>query len=214
MLTMPELAAVFSQSDARDVILEAALSAFAEHGFHGASMRDIAARAGVSQSLLHHHFGTKEALWSLVGERVSADFLEYMADALAPDVPADQAARRALSRYMAYWKERPAAFRFNLWRLLEGPAPERRTRSKALNARTVPLFQRAQKAGFLRADLPAGLAMIIGGGLIQFWLHSRLEIRDALAVTGAALPTDEAFIDLILDLLRPERSKQGAGRRK
>jgi hypothetical protein len=97
--------------------------------------------------------------------------------------------------------------------LLEGPAQERRTRSKALNAQAVPLFQRAQKAGFLRPDLPAGLAMIIGGGLIQFWLHSRLEIRDALAVSGAALPTDEAFIELILGLIAPAPAKRRAGRR-
>jgi AcrR family transcriptional regulator len=203
---MPELATVFSQPDARDVIVEAALAAFAEHGFHGASMRDIATRAGVSQSLLHHHFGTKEALWNLVGERISADFLDYMAADLAPDVPADQAVSRALRRYMAYWKERPAAFRFNQWRVLEGPRQERRQRSRSLNARAVPLFRRAQKAGFMRDDVPAGLAMIIGGSLIQYWLHSRLEIGDALAVSGAALPTDEAFIELIAGLITGPRS--------
>jgi AcrR family transcriptional regulator len=210
---MPELATVFSQPDARDVILEASLAAFAENGFHGASMRDIAARAGVSQSLLHHHFGTKEALWSLVGERISADFLEYMAAELAPDVPADHAVPRVLRRYMVYWKERPAAFRFNQWRVLEGPRQERRQRSRSLNARAVPLFQRAQKAGFLRDDVPAGLAMIIGGSLIQYWLHSRLEIGDALAVSGAALPTDEAFIELIAGLIANPRSGP-RGRRK
>lgn len=210
---MPELATVFSQPDARDVIIEAALAAFAEHGFHGASMRDIATRAGVSQSLLHHHFGTKEALWNLVGERISTDFLEFMAADLAPDVPADQAVPRALRRYMAYWKERPAAFRFNQWRVLEGPRQERRARSRSLNARAVPLFRRAQKAGFLRDDVPAGLAMIIGGSLIQYWLHSRLEIGDALAVSGAALPTDEAFIQLIAGLIANPRPSP-RGRRK
>lgn len=210
---MPELATVFSQPDARDVIIEAALAAFAEHGFHGASMRDIATRAGVSQSLLHHHFGTKEALWNLVGERISTDFLEFMAADLAPDVPAVQAVPRALRRYMAYWKERPAAFRFNQWRVLEGPRQERRARSRSLNARAVPLFQRAQKAGFLRDDVPAGLAMIIGGSLIQYWLHSRLEIGDALAVSGAALPTDEAFIQLIAGLIANPRPSP-RGRRK
>src|SRR5262249_58061919 len=124
---MPELVAVFTQPDARDLILEAALAAFAEHGFHGASMRDIAARAEVSQSLLHHHFGTKDALWNLVGERISTDFLHYMADDLAPGVPAAEAVPRALRRYMAYWKERPSAFRFNLWRLLQSPVPEPRS---------------------------------------------------------------------------------------
>jgi TetR/AcrR family transcriptional regulator len=62
-----ELKPVFSIPDARDLILEAALAAFAEHGFHGANMRDIAGRAGVSQGLVHHHFGSKEALWTFVG---------------------------------------------------------------------------------------------------------------------------------------------------
>ncbi|WP_026869234.1 TetR/AcrR family transcriptional regulator [Inquilinus limosus] len=204
---MPELKPVFSLPDARDLILEAALAAFAERGFHGAGMRDIAARAGVSQSLLHHHFGTKEALWNLVGERISADFLDYMAEAIAPDVPAAESVPRALRSYMAYWKEHPAAFRFNLWRLLEGPAGERKTRSATLNARAVPVFERAHQAGFIRSDMPPGLAMIIGGSLIQFWLHSQTEIRDALAVTGAEPPTDDAFIDCILGLIGPDRTQ-------
>lgn len=198
---MPELKPVFSLPDARDLILEAALAAFAEHGFHGANMRDIAGRAGVSQGLVHHHFGSKEALWNFVGERISADFLEFMAEAISPDVPAEESVARALGNYMAYWKEHPAAFRFKLWRLLEGPSDEREARSSALNSRAVPVFQRAQEAGFLRSDMPPGLAMIIGGSLVQFWLHSRTEIRDALAVTGDEPPTDAAFIDLVLGLL-------------
>ena len=46
----------------RDRIVEAALHDFAEQGFGGASIRRIAARAGVSPALVQHHFGTKLAL--------------------------------------------------------------------------------------------------------------------------------------------------------
>lgn len=197
---MAELRSVFSQPDARDLIVESALAAFAEHGFHGASMRDIAKRAGVSQSLVHHHFGSKDALWNFVGERISADFLDYTAQATTAAV-GPQSVANALRTYMAYWRDHPAMFRFNLWRLLEGPKKEREERSKALNNRGVPLFQKAQEAGFLRADMPPGLAMIIGGSLVQFWLHSQTEIRDALAVTGDALPADDEFLDRIVTLL-------------
>lgn len=197
---MPELKPVFTQPDAGDRILEAALAGFAEHGFHGASMRDIAGRAGVSQALVHHHFGNKAALWNLVGERISADFLDYVAGALTPPLDAGSVPK-AVRTYMAYWRDHPAAFRFNLWRLLEGPKGERAERSKAITGRAVPLFQQAQQAGWLRQDMPPGLAMIISGSLIQFWLHSQTEIGDALAVTGDAVPTDDAFLETVLGLI-------------
>jgi len=43
-------------------ILAAAFECFCEFGYEKSSMKRIAARAGVSQPLLHHHFGTKEQL--------------------------------------------------------------------------------------------------------------------------------------------------------
>lgn len=47
---------------ARARIRDAALRLFTERGIEGASIRDIAAAAGVSSGLIRHHFGSKEAL--------------------------------------------------------------------------------------------------------------------------------------------------------
>lgn len=47
---------------ARARIRDAALLQFAEHGVRGATIRGIAAAAGVSVGLVQHHFGTKEEL--------------------------------------------------------------------------------------------------------------------------------------------------------
>lgn len=47
---------------ARARIRDAALAEFAERGTAGATMRGIAARAGVSPALVQHHFGTKSGL--------------------------------------------------------------------------------------------------------------------------------------------------------
>lgn len=49
--------------DLRDGILDHAELAFAELGFEGANLRDIAARAGVSQSLIRYYFGSKVDLF-------------------------------------------------------------------------------------------------------------------------------------------------------
>jgi AcrR family transcriptional regulator len=206
---MPELRPAYPLADARNAIMEAAIALFAERGFHGATMREIADRAGVSQGLLHHHFGGKEGLWNTVGERITDDFLTYMAEVVEPAESTPDSIPKAVRSYLNYWREHPAAFRFNLWRLLEGPAEERESRSETLNARAVPVFKRAQEAGFVRGDMPAGLALIIAGSLMQFWLHSQTEIRDALAVTGDEV-NDEAFVEHVLDLIQtspiPKRS--------
>ncbi|MGD0880333.1 MAG: TetR/AcrR family transcriptional regulator [Acidimicrobiales bacterium] len=52
-----------SADSTRDRILAAALDLFSERSFEGATTREIAARAGVTQPLLNYHFGSKEYLW-------------------------------------------------------------------------------------------------------------------------------------------------------
>jgi AcrR family transcriptional regulator len=48
----------------RDAILDAARSSFAEHGYDRATIRGIAARAGVDPALVLHYFGSKESLFT------------------------------------------------------------------------------------------------------------------------------------------------------
>lgn len=62
--TMPGERATRPSADAtRDRIVAAAIDLFSERSFDGATTRDIAARAGVTQPLLSYHFTSKEALW-------------------------------------------------------------------------------------------------------------------------------------------------------
>ncbi|WP_417240975.1 TetR/AcrR family transcriptional regulator [Celeribacter halophilus] len=57
-------------SKAIETILLAAEVEFAEHGFDGAGMKAISKRAGLSQALLHYHFGTKDRLYEeVIGQR-------------------------------------------------------------------------------------------------------------------------------------------------
>lgn len=58
------------REETRRAILASALEVFAEKGFEGAAMREIAARAGVNHAMLAYYFATKDGLW-----RAAADFL-------------------------------------------------------------------------------------------------------------------------------------------
>jgi AcrR family transcriptional regulator len=52
------------ESRTREAILEAARRRFGEQGYDGATIRGIAADAGVNPALVHHFYGTKERLFA------------------------------------------------------------------------------------------------------------------------------------------------------
>jgi AcrR family transcriptional regulator len=74
-------------AEVRRKILEACVAAFAETGFYGASMKDIARRAGLSHTGLRHHFPAKEDLLIAVLELRSEQSREILAS-LGGDDPA------------------------------------------------------------------------------------------------------------------------------
>src|SRR5881628_2456555 len=63
----------------RDAILDAAERCFAERGFAGVSMREIAAEAGLrNQASLYHHFADKRALYEAALARGVAPIVALM----------------------------------------------------------------------------------------------------------------------------------------
>ena len=77
-------------------IITAAEAVFAEHGFRGATMAAIAARAGVPKPNVHYYFPTKETLYRAVVERVLIPWLDAAASFDASDDPAE-----ALAAYIS-----------------------------------------------------------------------------------------------------------------
>jgi TetR/AcrR family transcriptional repressor of uid operon len=67
--------------DRRDEILAAAQRCFARSGFHGASMQDICAEAGMSPGNLYRYFPSKEALVAGIAERDRAEVAQQFASA-------------------------------------------------------------------------------------------------------------------------------------
>lgn len=74
MVTRPEA----SEKNTRLRILDAAADLFAEAGYAGASVKQIAERAAVTGAMIHYYFQSKENLYRAVLDRVVAD-LEAMA---------------------------------------------------------------------------------------------------------------------------------------
>ncbi|MFI6158782.1 TetR/AcrR family transcriptional regulator [Micromonospora sp. PTRAS2] len=84
----------------REAILDAARAAFAERGFDAASIRSIAAAAGVDPALVHHYFGGKDQLF-LAAMGAPLDPGELLPRVLAGD--ADGVGERLVRTFLGVW---------------------------------------------------------------------------------------------------------------
>ncbi|WP_346539340.1 TetR family transcriptional regulator [Micromonospora sp. DPT] len=86
--------------DTRQAILAAARTTFAERGFDAASIRVIAAAAGVDPALVHHYFGSKEELFRATVE-IPLDPAELLPAVLAGGV--DGVGERLVRTFLGVW---------------------------------------------------------------------------------------------------------------
>jgi AcrR family transcriptional regulator len=71
----------------REQLLDVGRQLFAERGYDGTAVEEIAARAGVSKPVVYEHFGGKEGLYAVVVDREVQRLLDAFAGALSGDDP-------------------------------------------------------------------------------------------------------------------------------
>ncbi len=111
----------------RDEILEIAVGLFATRGYHGVSMDDIGAAAGVTGPALYHHFAGKEAMLVAALAPVSEGLLEGGRARVAAHVEAPKQALESLVEFhVAFALTNPAVIALHLHELDRLPDEPRR----------------------------------------------------------------------------------------
>jgi AcrR family transcriptional regulator len=90
------------QTETREHILAAARNQFGERGYDGATIRGIAAEAGVNPALVHHFFGTKDQVFVAALELPINPSLVV---ATLVDGPREQIGERVLRLFLGLWRE-------------------------------------------------------------------------------------------------------------
>jgi AcrR family transcriptional regulator len=89
-------------SGTREAILDAARRAFAEQGYQRATVRGVAELAGVDPALVHHYFGTKQALF-VAAVQLPINPIEQLAALLADDP--DRIGERMIGVFLSVWDQ-------------------------------------------------------------------------------------------------------------
>jgi Transcriptional regulator len=94
----------------REQLVQVGRALFAEKGFDGTSIEEIAARAHVSKPVVYEHFGGKEGLYAVVVDREMADLMNRLTSALSAGHPRALAEQAALA-LLTYIEEEADGFR-------------------------------------------------------------------------------------------------------
>jgi AcrR family transcriptional regulator len=148
-------------------ILEVATAEFAEKGFSGARVDEIAARTKTSKRMIYYYFGGKEALYIAVLEQAYRAIRSIEATLDLAHQPPDAALRRLVAFTFDYQNAHPEFIRLVMnENILNGVYVARSKEIQRLNTVVIDalgdVLRRGQAAGVFRADVePIELHMSI-----------------------------------------------------
>ena len=132
-------------------------------------MSGVAKASGVTKSLIHHHFGTKQALWRAVKQRCFAEYhTEQMGLLTSPVALSVAVLQESMQAYFRFLLDHPEVIRLNAWVHLEG---DRQNAEPVVEMRDAGIARitAAQELGLLSKDVPAPLLFLTFLGMVQAW---------------------------------------------
>lgn len=176
-------------------VLGVAATAFAEKGYLGASIKDIADRLGVRQASLYYYFPSKEAALAAICELGVKDFIGNLHDILAKPIPVAEKIRAAVANHLMPLRTRPEADYIRVFIRHRHELPDEPRHKIAALAREYQnlierLFAEGIASGELRSNLDPQLTTLALLGLCNSVIAAR------------ALPRSSSIDDFIEEYAR------------
>jgi TetR/AcrR family fatty acid metabolism transcriptional regulator len=156
-----------AQTDKRTLILDAAIRVFAEHGYHGARVGDIAEDAGVAHGLLYHYFSSKDEVLRTIFVENWGELIGRFRAVEDSDEPAPEKLEGIAKILLRTWRNDPALVTV----MVREVARSQQLQAQVEDVREAfaiveRVIEEGQAQGTFRADVDAQLASwIFYGGL-------------------------------------------------
>jgi len=151
----------------RKLILDAAIRVFADHGYHGARVGDIAEHAGVAHGLLYHYFASKDDVLRTIFVENWGELLARFRAVETADEPAGEKLEGVAKILLRTWRNDPALVTVMVREVARShQLQDRVDEVREAFAIVQRIVEEGQAAGVLRRDVDARLASwLFYGGL-------------------------------------------------
>ena len=161
----------------REQLIEVGRKLFADKGFEGTTVEEIAAKANVSKPVVYEHFGGKEGLYAVVVDREIAALLGGITGALSAELGSRETLERAAMALLDYIESSTDGFRILV---RDSPAGQATGSFASLISDVASQVEHILAAEFKRRRLdpkaaPLYAQMLVGMVALtgQWWLDSR-----------------------------------------
>jgi AcrR family transcriptional regulator len=173
-------------AERRQQLLNVARSLFAEKGFDGTSIEEIAHRANVSKPVVYEHFGGKEGIYAVVVDRETQALLDRMVSTLHGGQHPRAMLEQAASALLGYVEESHEGFR--------------------ILVRDSPVASSTGTFSTLLNDIAGQVEHILGGQFSARGYDDKLAALYAQALVGMVALTGQWW----LDARKPRRDEVAA----
>lgn len=169
-------------AERREQLIAVARTLFAERGFEGAAIEEVAARASVSKPIVYEHFGGKEGLYAVVVDREVQTLLAMMRASLTGET-SRTILEQATMALLQYVEENPQGFQILVRDSPSGPPTfqsilgDVATRVEGLLAETFTRTGLDPETAPMYAQMLVGMVSFTG----QWWLDTRKPAREVVA---------------------------------
>jgi AcrR family transcriptional regulator len=187
--------AVPEQIATAEAVLASARRLFARLGFDGASIRAITSDASANLGAVTYHFGSKQALYEAVLERVLSPLAARVARAASIDGPALDRIERVVRGFFEHLDENPDMPQLMLQEIAAGkdPPPVVRRVLAQVSGVLIELIRDGQSSGEIRAGDPFLLAL----SCLYQPVHLTLVRRIARSVVGIDMTEPETRVRVV-----------------
>jgi TetR/AcrR family transcriptional regulator len=192
-------------------ILNAATAEFAENGFGGARINEIARRAGTNKRMLYHYFGGKEGLYVAVLEAAYSAFRAAERKLSIDDLPPEAGMRRLMEFTFDYCARNPRFIALlNNENLYRGRHVRKSARVRALYSPLIEtiaqLLARGHSAGLFRNGIDPVRLYISVASLAYFYFSNVYTLSTAFGRRFTASAERSAHrkhvVEMLLNSLR------------
>lgn len=183
-----------SSEKTRKKILSAASDLFAKKGFAAASISMIAKQAEINQSLIYHHFGSKEKLWKAVKQEIvqsmGKEGLKLEVNSL------EDLLRECFARRLDLYADHPKLARLMDWQKMQKGRDKLTGGTQASPDQWRPIIEKLQKEGKINPTLSPDLIRLLlealSSGAVSEDYDKKLKNRD----------NRQKYIDLVMPYLK------------